>query len=63
VFISTRKKTEKLLYREGIGINPNQEPVKEEMFKNINLDWEHIVKKYYLEKSRNARLHKDIYTE
>ena len=54
---------EKLSYRKGIGINPNQEPVKEEMFKSINLDWEHIVKKYYLEKSRNARLHQDIYTE
>ena len=54
---------EKLSYRKGIGINPNQEPVKEEMFKNINLDREHIMKKYYLEKSRNACLRKDIYTE
>ena len=54
---------EKLSYRKGIGINPNQEPVKEEMFKSINLDWEQIVKKYYLEKSRNARLYQDIYTE
>ena len=54
---------EKLSYREGIGINPNQQPVKEEMFKNINLDQEHTVKKYYWEKSRNARLHQDIYTK
>jgi len=38
MFISTRKKTEKLSYKKGIGINPNEEPVKEEMFKNINLD-------------------------
>jgi len=63
VLIYIRKKTEKLSYRKGIGINPYEEPVKEEMYKNINLDQEHTVKKYYLGKSRNARLYKDIYTE
>jgi len=38
MFISTRKKTEKLSYKKGIVINTNEEPIKKEMFKNINLD-------------------------
>ena len=63
MFIFIRKKTEKLSSKKGIGVNPNQELVKEGVFKNINLDQEHTVKKYYLEKSRNARLHQDIYAE